>query len=420
MPVICLEPALFDDFRMAGTVQNTDFGQTAAKPSSSSRLSLTRWPGLTVPISSTAGAFSWARPAQGAISIGRIVGSSNQMGIFAFEAGSGAHLRSGPRAASRLGGIGQFANDAHEAGLAIVRRRGELEHVRLQQNADRHCLLRQELRHGFGWLRRSLHVRNLRLALDLRRLRLSQRLRLQQNANCHCLLRQELRHVAPESGRARARLGRATSPALPRREPLRGASCAAGARAPPPELAPELAPRVGYENDAALSRAFWRIVGASPGLGAARFASRRQTRLRSVARGPRFEHFASAVSSALESSSRRSSRPERELHGRKFPEQAPSPRRRAGALLDNIGKSKCRVSSTPLRAGRKGRIVGSRARDRPTEDHAAPALRPGSCIGATRDLSPVELYFWHSCAQRTQRAGGARAPAGDRALGCSA
>ena len=89
--------------------------------------------------------------------------------------------------------------------------------------------------------------------------------------------------------------GRATSPALPRREPLRGASCAAGARAPPSRLAPELAPRVGYENEAALSRAFWRIVGASPGPGAARFASRRQTRLRSVARGPRFEHFASAV-----------------------------------------------------------------------------------------------------------------------------
>jgi hypothetical protein len=104
VPVICLEPALFDDFRLAGTVQNTDYGQAASQ--TELELTAVSHPlaaGLTVPISSTAGAFSWARPAQGAIGIGRIVGSSDQMGIFAFDAGQ--TLTSGVAPARRVGWV---------------------------------------------------------------------------------------------------------------------------------------------------------------------------------------------------------------------------------------------------------------------------------------------------------------------------
>jgi hypothetical protein len=102
VPVVCLEPALFDDFRMAGTVQNTDYGQAASQ--TELELIAVSHPlaaGLTVPISSTAGAFSWARPAQGAIRIGKIVGSSDQMGIFAFDAGQA--LTSGVAPGRRVG-----------------------------------------------------------------------------------------------------------------------------------------------------------------------------------------------------------------------------------------------------------------------------------------------------------------------------
>jgi hypothetical protein len=104
VPVICLEPALFDDFRLAGTVQNTDYGQAASH--TELELMAVSHPlavGLTVPISSTAGAFSWARPAQGAIGIGRIVGSSQQMGIFAFDVGQA--LTSGVAPARRVGWV---------------------------------------------------------------------------------------------------------------------------------------------------------------------------------------------------------------------------------------------------------------------------------------------------------------------------
>jgi len=104
VPVICLEPALFDDFRMAGTVQNTDFGQTASQ--TELELTAVSHPlaaGLTVPISSTAGTFSWARPAPGAISIGRIVGTSDHLGIFAFDAGQA--LTSGVAPARRVGWV---------------------------------------------------------------------------------------------------------------------------------------------------------------------------------------------------------------------------------------------------------------------------------------------------------------------------
>jgi hypothetical protein len=108
VPVVCLEPALFDDFRMTGTVENTDYGQAGGQ--TELELSAVSHPlaaALTVPISTAAGTFSWGRPAQGAIAIGKIVGSSDHMGIFAFEAGQA--LTSGVAPARRVGWVASGA-----------------------------------------------------------------------------------------------------------------------------------------------------------------------------------------------------------------------------------------------------------------------------------------------------------------------
>jgi hypothetical protein len=104
VPVICLEPALFDDFRLAGTVDGADYGiSTNQTELELTAISHPLAAGLTVPISSAAGAFSWGRPAPGAIGIGRIVGSSDRMGIFAFDTGQA--LTSGVAPARRVGWV---------------------------------------------------------------------------------------------------------------------------------------------------------------------------------------------------------------------------------------------------------------------------------------------------------------------------
>lgn len=104
VPVICLEPALFDDFKLAGAVDGADYGiSTNQMELELTAISHPLAAGLTVPISSAAGAFSWGRPAPGAIGIGRIVGSSDRMGIFAFDAGQA--LTSGVAPARRVGWV---------------------------------------------------------------------------------------------------------------------------------------------------------------------------------------------------------------------------------------------------------------------------------------------------------------------------
>jgi hypothetical protein len=50
--------------------------------------------------------------------------------------------------------------------------------------------------------------------------------------------------------------------------------------------------------------------------------------------------------------------PARELHGRKFTERAPSPRRRAGALLDNIGKKQVPRFEHAVARGQEGPYRG--------------------------------------------------------------
>jgi hypothetical protein len=104
VPVVCLEPALFDDFRLAGAVDGADYGTSTNQ----TELELTAIShplaaGLTVPISSAAGTFAWGRPAAGAIGIGKIVGSSDRMGIFAFDTGQA--LTSGVAPARRVGWV---------------------------------------------------------------------------------------------------------------------------------------------------------------------------------------------------------------------------------------------------------------------------------------------------------------------------
>ncbi len=106
VPLVCLEPSLFDDLSMTGNTWQQDFGDAAGQ----SRLEIAAGShplnaslSGTVKVSSGAEKFVWGRPRPSAIKIARLVGSGagDRWGIFAYEAG--ADLGGRPAAQRRVG-----------------------------------------------------------------------------------------------------------------------------------------------------------------------------------------------------------------------------------------------------------------------------------------------------------------------------
>lgn len=89
VPVLCLEPSLFDDLRLTGTGNGTDYGTTSNQLEL--ELVAVSHPlasGLRIPFSTSSATLAWGRPTSSAIAIARIAGTSDRMGIFAYEAGA--------------------------------------------------------------------------------------------------------------------------------------------------------------------------------------------------------------------------------------------------------------------------------------------------------------------------------------------
>jgi hypothetical protein len=89
VPVLCLEPSLFDDLRLTGTVSGTDYGTTSNQLDL--ELVVVSHPvasGLRIPFSTSSATLAWGRPTSSATAIARVAGTSDRMGIFAYEAGA--------------------------------------------------------------------------------------------------------------------------------------------------------------------------------------------------------------------------------------------------------------------------------------------------------------------------------------------
>ena len=101
VPVLCLEPALFDDFGMTGPANGTDYGTTLGQTD----IELLGPPALltggTIPISTNAATFAWGKPGANATKIARVVGSTDHIAIFGYDAGQ--PLVTGIAAARRVG-----------------------------------------------------------------------------------------------------------------------------------------------------------------------------------------------------------------------------------------------------------------------------------------------------------------------------
>jgi DNA-binding protein YbaB len=93
VPVLALEPALFDDMKMTGTTQKRDFGVTANQADLDiAALGHPLAAGLSVERATVATApakFGWGKPGANAAKIARVVGKADQWAIFGYEGGVG-------------------------------------------------------------------------------------------------------------------------------------------------------------------------------------------------------------------------------------------------------------------------------------------------------------------------------------------
>lgn len=92
VPVLALEPALFDNLKMTGTVQNTDFGQATNQTDIDIDIGHPLAAGLSVERATVATApakFGWGKPGSNAAKIARVVGKADQWTIFGYEGGVG-------------------------------------------------------------------------------------------------------------------------------------------------------------------------------------------------------------------------------------------------------------------------------------------------------------------------------------------
>jgi DNA-binding protein YbaB len=91
IPMIVLEPSLFDDLKMTSTVWQTDFGdaenQTALVFNNSTH-PVSGGKSGQVTVSSSPGKFVWGKPADAAVKIAHVVGQVDRTTIFAYEAGA--------------------------------------------------------------------------------------------------------------------------------------------------------------------------------------------------------------------------------------------------------------------------------------------------------------------------------------------
>jgi hypothetical protein len=92
VPVVSLEPAVFDDLKMTGTTSNTDYGAVDAQTELdmvkvdhplAARLAVGKIAVVTAPAR-----FIWGLPSSAAVKIARLVNKPNSWGIFGYEAGA--------------------------------------------------------------------------------------------------------------------------------------------------------------------------------------------------------------------------------------------------------------------------------------------------------------------------------------------
>jgi hypothetical protein len=116
-PVLCLEPQLFDDLGITGTVNGTDYGSVSGQ----TRVNLTnpshhmaggQTGTVTVAASS---AFNWGKPGPQAVRVATIVGQPSRWAIFGYERGAAM-----PGLAAPARRTGWFAGDAGAAALNSV------------------------------------------------------------------------------------------------------------------------------------------------------------------------------------------------------------------------------------------------------------------------------------------------------------
>jgi hypothetical protein len=92
VPVLALAPAIFDDLKMTGTTQNTDFGEASGQTDIEMvKVDHPLAAGLAtgpVTVATSATKFGWGKPAAAAVMIARVVGKSSQWTIFGYESGA--------------------------------------------------------------------------------------------------------------------------------------------------------------------------------------------------------------------------------------------------------------------------------------------------------------------------------------------
>jgi DNA-binding protein YbaB/chitodextrinase len=91
VPVVSLEPSLFDDLKMTGTVSNTDFGvvsnQTELEIVNAGHPLASELPAGRVTVATAPSRFGWGRPTATAVKVARVVGKPDDWALFGYEAG---------------------------------------------------------------------------------------------------------------------------------------------------------------------------------------------------------------------------------------------------------------------------------------------------------------------------------------------
>jgi hypothetical protein len=109
VPVVAMNPSLFDDLKMTGTTQNTDFGealnQTAIQIVTATHPLAAGLALGTVTVTTAAAKFAWGKPSTNAVQIARVVGSSTQSVVFAYE--NGASMVGANAPARRVGWLAE-------------------------------------------------------------------------------------------------------------------------------------------------------------------------------------------------------------------------------------------------------------------------------------------------------------------------
>jgi DNA-binding protein YbaB len=91
VPVLAMNPSLFDDLKLTATTQNTDFGeatgQTAIQVVKADHPLAAGLALGNVTITTAAAKFAWGKPSANAVQIARVVGSATQSVVFGYESG---------------------------------------------------------------------------------------------------------------------------------------------------------------------------------------------------------------------------------------------------------------------------------------------------------------------------------------------